>query len=596
MEYNISILDEVKFGDQIKDNKLSFLKDGNPIVIKALNGSEYWVTINEENNLNYISTDFVDLSKLKEIGLNEEDIDDLKKGQTIELYVKNEKYHINVDLLQNDNIKVSKDISFYDLEKMYSEPELFKHNNYDKIESEKELFKILDSYEKLPFGEFSYNDVDKVIKETKESGYIIEFKLEDGADIKSVKKQVPLDEIKIKQSIINFVGNNSTNTRTQYFIDKKDLNVYTVDGIRADGKIYFSLHNNSEKTFNYYEGKPFNVDNIIKGNFSDLFFFDNHGNSKKIEEIFHITNNNQISNTMAKEELSAKDIDVKGAKTAEDKPVITYKEGDPVLVKEGDLTLVGIIKDAKDGNLTIDVRNNKEIKETKANEKDVEPLFYVNKEDQKIWLKFSYKEISRALNNTNGIKVKLENNQVMGLMAGEKSKVMPYQVEIDGKLANVEGRVFLRRNAEGNPYVAHDVKHNELNLDLPVYGVKLNDEQKQTLIQKGELGLVSGFKSGDKDFSLWVGLDKELNKVVTKRENDVYIDKVYGVQLSEMQKNELKKGNGVEIKDKNLFIKVSAAGTSSNSLGVYKTEKAIELGLMKKVEEKKNGRGTGMKM
>lgn len=1004
MDYKYSIIDRLKFGDQIKDNKLSFLENGNPITIKDNNGNDYWVQIDKKNKLFWKPLDYVNRSKLSSFGINEDDFQKMKQGQTITYQDRGDIFHLNIDLNekngftlkregylkegqlslikidlkereQNSNLKVGEEIgewmfinqeedsylnklnrvgnrkngdiiqikindllnnanykenslffidkdehkifmvdsvikgptmyenefTFIDIENpditlnKYKDIEtnlenirlgnldqcLFFNSNgqlildtfdiYNSIENlaldndesfelsqlnqikllgvkedyykelrkgdtikikikdeivhikidskekkgfslkkevvnenfeleklkltEPKLYKILNSYERLPFGEFSYNHLDDIKLKTSTIGYDVKFNNE--ADIISITKEITLQEIpslvndlkdyyviyfpeknqyeiydqeKIKElnntefivlkeglitkedylkidlnnfkevvdhrieNNINFIKQNTVSyAHSLYFFDNKDSNIYKIEAVRNDGKMYFSDLKDPDNSFNYYEGIPFNIDNIKTGKFDHLSFYNGVGDKiNNIENHFHLlrdyevinelktksfennyfqydyeryvtkkdldiaggdkemiainrfidylpdtienkdlsryekeelfnslsdkgilsgasnymfdenilkkykfnedkilitevyplerngktttignkpidtykvpfeslkfTNNNQILNTMAKSEKSANDIDVKGAKTAEDKPVITYKEGDPVLVKEGNLTLLGIVKEAKEGNLTIDVRNNKEIKETTANEKDVEPLFYVNKEDQKIWLKFSYKEVTRALNNTDGIKVKLENNQVMGLMAGEKSKVMPYQVDIDGKLANVEGRVFLRRNAEGNPYVANDVKHRELNLDLPVYGVKLNDEQKQTLIQKGELGLVSGFKSGDKEFSLWVGLDKELNKVVTKRESDVYIDKVYGVQLSEMQKSELKKGNGVEIKDKNLFIKVSAAGTSSNSLGVYKTEKAIELGLMKKAEEKKNGKGTGMKM
>jgi len=785
MDYNYTILDQVKFGDQIKDNKLSNLKEGNPIIIKALNGSEHWVHINKENDLTFMPIEFLGLNELKPFGIKEEEFNKLKNGDDVELKINGEDYLFNIDLKEESGISLKRVIEIgenFDLEKLRV--------------TEPELYEILNSYEKLPFGEFSYNHLNEIQNESKSVGYNVEFDL--GAEISSITKQLTLqeipsliedlkycavvyftenekykiiDQLEIDEHLINlnesdyvflkeylvdkkeiikqidlyelkevidhgrqrkidsFLNSNEEDKKNSlYFLDKVDSKIYQVENIRNDGKVYFKEVKNSDTTFNYFDGIPMNLENIKNGKLDQLHFFGPDGNyikdvnsylfsTKQKEDIqklinqskennffqFHPENhfdlnatggkleladisrlkdympdviegyklisydkeellktsilnnyqefglavtvdldngnckeyrfnkdrilianeystkndiidkkvnsyivdfnslnfniNNQISNQMAENVPSANNIDVKGAKTAEDKPVITYKAGDPVLVKEGNVSLVGIVKENKDGNLTIDVKNNKEIKETTVNSKDAEPLFYVNKEDQKVWVKFAYSEVSRAINNTDGVKVKLEANQIMGLMAGEKSKVMPYQVDIDGKMANVEGRVFLRRNADGNPYVAHDVKHKELNLDLPVYGVKLNDEQKQMLTEKGELGLVSGFKSGEKDFSLWVGLDKGLNKVVTKRENDVYIDKVFGVQLNDTEKAELKKGNGIHLKEKDLFIRVNAAGSSSNSLGVYKTEKAIELGLMKKPEEeKKNSRGTGMKM
>ncbi len=53
----------------------------------------------------------------------------------------------------------------------------------------------------------------------------------------------------------------------------------------------------------------------------------------------------------------------------------------------------------------------------------------------------------------------------------------------------------------------------------------------------------------------------------------------------------MKKGEGVLITTKNnkeLFIKVAAAGTSSDGLGVYKKEKAIELGFLKSEDKKQS--------
>lgn len=143
-----------------------------------------------------------------------------------------------------------------------------------------------------------------------------------------------------------------------------------------------------------------------------------------------------------------------------------------------------------------------------------------------------------------------------------------------------------------------------MNLDLAVYGLKLDETQKKQLQEKGELGLVSGFKAGEKDFSLWVGLDKQLNKVVTRREKDIYIDKIFGVQLDSKQVEALKKGEGAVITTKNnkeLFIRVMAGGTTADGLGVYKKEKAVELNLLKadnktENQEKKNSKSKGPKI
>lgn len=321
------------------------------------------------------------------------------------------------------------------------------------------------------------------------------------------------------------------------------------------------------------------------------------------KEIYTKSINNQNSNIMAKEEKNANEIDVKGAKTANDKPVIVYEVGDPVLAREGDNTYIGYVEKNEKGNVTIDVKNSSEVDKLTKKDTELEPLFYTNKEDKKVWLKFSYDEVSRAIKNTEGIAPKLEANQLMGLMNGERTKVMSYDKKIDNNMVTVEGRLELRRDKNGNPYVNDEVKHKELNLDLPIYGMVLTPEQKEQINKTGELGLVPGFKANDKDFSLWIGLDKDLNKVVTRREKDIYIDKIYGAELKEDQKNLLKKGEGVLITTKNqkeLYVKIAAGGTSNDGLGVYRKEKAIELGLLKESkkesQEKKTSQSRGQKM
>jgi len=389
---------------------------------------------------------------------------------------------------------------------------------------------------------------------------------------------------------------------------------YEIYSLREDDKIYF--HNVENKSLEYNSNLKEMLENIKKGiwKLSDDVIIKELIKKEKDtskQKLILKENINQNLNNMSTKDtgnVDPKELDVKDPKNAMDKKIIVLEVGDPVLLKRGDLSYVGIIAEAKkengiadDNEITINVKNFRDIESMKATRGELEPLFLVKEDNsQKIWLQFSYKEVQRALKNTTDVDVKLEGKHFTPLMLGNKSEIIPVEKEIDGKKVNVEARVELRRDKNGEPSIHHQVKLNELDLSRPIYGLELTDVQKKQLETTGELGLVSGFKSGDKDFKLWVSLDKELNSVVTKRENDVYINKVYGVELKEEQKNDLKSGKGILVElnnNKKLFVQVSAASLKSDGIKVYSEEKAKEFKLIP--EEKKNEskkKSSGLKM
>ena len=282
------------------------------------------------------------------------------------------------------------------------------------------------------------------------------------------------------------------------------------------------------------------------------------------------------------------------------------KVGDPVAYSKDGKHLQGKVESFGDsGETNLKIYNSKELKDltVPAGEK-IEPLFVLDKNEKMVYLKFTYEEVKQALKNTPDFSVKLEKekNPLFTLMLGNKTEVIPFEKKIEDKMAPVDGRLEMRRKqTTGEPYVFSDVKFKELNLERPIYGLKLDENQKNKLEKTGELGLVSGFKTTEgKDYNLWVSLDTKLNKVVTKRENDIYIDKIFGATPTEEQKNKIKSGEGalIEIKDKKYFIQASAATTKVDGLKSYTEEKAKEFKLISEdtKEEKKNSKTKGMKV
>jgi hypothetical protein len=278
---------------------------------------------------------------------------------------------------------------------------------------------------------------------------------------------------------------------------------------------------------------------------------------------------------------------------------------DPVAYVKDNVHYQGKIKEFdKEGNTELLIYNSKDVKSliVPKGEK-IEPLFILDKDQKMVYLKFTYDDVKSALSNKSDVKVNFseDKNYIFNLMLGNKTDVISIEKNIDGTLKPTEGRLQMKRMEENKlPYVHADVKFKELNLERPIYGKVLDAEQKQKLQKTGELGLVQGFKSGaGQEFNLWVSLDKGLNKVVTARENDIYIGKIFGVTPNEKQLQELKSGNGtiLEIKGKNYFIQPSAASSKADGIKSYTEEKAKELKLIQEAkEEKKNEKSKGIKL
>jgi hypothetical protein len=281
------------------------------------------------------------------------------------------------------------------------------------------------------------------------------------------------------------------------------------------------------------------------------------------------------------------------------------QKNDPVSLIRDNVHYQGKVESIdKKGEMILKIYNNKDVKSlTLSKEEKVEPMFSIDKNGKTVFLKYTFDEVKAALENKNEVKVNLPNDKkyFFNLMLGNKTDVISFEKKIDDKFALTEGRLEIKRlPGTGVPYVAADVKFKELNLERPIYGKVLDANQKAQLQKTGELGLVEGFKSREgKEFSLWVSLDNSLNKVVTAKENDIYLGKIFGVVPNEKQLQDLKSGVGtlLEVKDKKYFMMASASSNKADGIKSYGEEKARELKLIPDVsEEKKNSKGKGITM
>lgn len=232
----------------------------------------------------------------------------------------------------------------------------------------------------------------------------------------------------------------------------------------------------------------------------------------------------------------------------------------------------------------------------KTNDPNLQTLFMKNSNtNNKIYTLFSYEEMKELLNG-NHFKNKtyedLGKGSFNNLRLGGKSKVLEdVQITSNKKEVpetfNVAGRFQIYDN-KGSLKVNLDTRARELNLDNKIFGLEFTPEQKEQLKKTGELGLVDGFVNTNTGeiSKQWVSVDSQLNKVVTRPEKSVYIDKMFGRQLTADEKNRLQKGEGLLLEFKKnqggtfkQYVQVSAASTSYNGLRTFSEQKAKELNL-----------------
>lgn len=311
---------------------------------------------------------------------------------------------------------------------------------------------------------------------------------------------------------------------------------------------------------------------------------------------------NTINNMSANADLEkAKDLNVIGF----ERPL---KENDRIAIVQDGKRLQGtIVAFQENGKVDLMIKNSPTIKElTVDKDAKLEPMFKINKDGKEDWLMYNYDETLAALKNKSDIDLKYNSeltSPIATLMYGNKTDVIAFDKMIDNKMASVEGRLELRRNKDGEAYVHGDVKYKELNLDRPVYGLQLDEQQKEDLTNKKDIGLIQGFKSKDgNEYSLWVSLDDQLNKVVTKPERAININMIFGVKTTEEQREQLKSGQGAVIinkkGDEQLF-KASAATKRADGLNSTKIEKKVDekQSQSKEVDkEEKKSKSKGVKM
>lgn len=146
----------------------------------------------------------------------------------------------------------------------------------------------------------------------------------------------------------------------------------------------------------------------------------------------------------------------------------------------------------------------------------------------------------------------INTNSLDKMLNWQKSPVLfPIQGDINGVHLQTDARLSFRENAEGELSLrVHSVRQ-QPELDVPLYGTRLTEEDKKNLLETGNAGRLIEFNVGkDKTINAYVSVDKLTNELVVLNADKIKIpDELKGVKLSEQQKQELKEGKGVYLEN-----------------------------------------------
>jgi hypothetical protein len=144
-----------------------------------------------------------------------------------------------------------------------------------------------------------------------------------------------------------------------------------------------------------------------------------------------------------------------------------------------------------------------------------------------------------------------KNGQLEKLLNGEKTSLLGMQaIGQEGKEpVKFDGKLLLHREANGSVTLKLDLPRQQLEIPNEIGGQPFTPEQRKRLETEGSAGLVRGLRD-DKGqvYNGYVGVDKEMNKIVVLPENKVnFKDEIAGVKLTPEQSHDLREGKAVKL-------------------------------------------------
>jgi len=133
----------------------------------------------------------------------------------------------------------------------------------------------------------------------------------------------------------------------------------------------------------------------------------------------------------------------------------------------------------------------------------------------------------------------------------QKTNLIPVSIKFEDETLRSDARFSLRKQEDGTFTPAVHLIRHKPELERPYFGVRFTEEDKQNLLNTGNLGRVveAEFRQGEKT-PILLSLDKQTNELIAFRKESVKIpDNYKGVILNEEQKRDLGEGKAVWIED-----------------------------------------------
>lgn len=201
---------------------------------------------------------------------------------------------------------------------------------------------------------------------------------------------------------------------------------------------------------------------------------------------------------------------------------------------------------SKDGEAVIAKHEVKEPKEPQQEGKNDPQISEVTSETSEY--RYKPEQIDwETMNNLGLSKERLEKAGVMDtLLKGYKTNIlMPISLNLGSAVTRMDARLSLQPGENGEVVMAIHGIRKEPNLNIPFFGHEFSKEDKDNLLKSGNMGRVVDLinpKTGEKIPSI-ISIDKLTNEVIALRRDWIKIpDEVKGVKLDEQQKQTLLDG------------------------------------------------------
>ena len=163
-------------------------------------------------------------------------------------------------------------------------------------------------------------------------------------------------------------------------------------------------------------------------------------------------------------------------------------------------------------------------------------------------------------------------NLLEPLLKGYKTnELLPIGINLGGTILRTDARLSLQQVEDGNVIVAiHGIKK-EPNLHLDFFGHKFTDEDKKNLLETGNMGRVVNLvnsKTGELMPSI-ISIDRLTNDVIALRTEFIKIpDEIKGVKLDDTQKQTLLEGKPLKLEGM-----ISTKGTEFSATVQFNADK-----------------------